>query len=229
MPTISEKTTIPSPPDEVWPLLRDPALVAACIPGATLLPDREGDAWKGSIRVKFGPTVAIFKGEATLAYDDAARTCTIAGRGIDGRGASRALANGAVRASGTDTTTLQVDGEYSVTGPLETFANAGGVHVARALLAEFSANMAKMVAERRQAASAIEPAAATGAVATAASVRSAAAGDGREPAAPAAAAAPAPTRPVAPPAPVAAAELSATKLLWAAFVSWLRSLFGKRT
>lgn len=242
MPTISEKTTIPSPPDEVWPLLRDPALVAACIPGATLLPDREGDAWKGSIRVKFGPTVAIFKGEATLAYDDAARTCTIAGRGIDGRGASRALANGAVRASGTDTTTLQVDGEYSVTGPLETFANAGGVHVARALLAEFSANMAKMVAERRQAPSPAVPVAATIAAAPAGTevpVSGGAEARGRG-AAPSAvdssaassvttAAAPAPARTAAPPAPVAAAELSATKLLWAAFVSWLRSLFGKRT
>ena len=36
-----------------------------------------------------------------------------------------------------------------MSGPLETFANAGGVHVARALLAEFSANMAKLVAEQR--------------------------------------------------------------------------------
>ena len=30
------------------------------------------------------------------AFDDAAKTCTIEGRGIDGRGASRALASGTV-------------------------------------------------------------------------------------------------------------------------------------
>ena len=152
MPTVSETTTIPSPADEVWPLLRDPALVASCIPGAELAPD-QGDGqqdgtWRGSVRVKFGPTVAVFRGEADLAFDDAARTCTIEGRGIDGRGASRALASGTVRVSGGDTTELAVDGSFSVSGPLETFANAGGVHVARALLAEFSANMAKKVAER---------------------------------------------------------------------------------
>ena len=227
MPTISETTTIPSPPGEVWPLLSDPALVAACIPGATVLPDRDGDAWKGSIRVKFGPTIAIFKGEATLTYDHTAMTCTIAGRGIDGRGASRALANGRVAASGTATTTLQVDGDYSVTGPLETFANAGGVHVARALLAEFSANMAKMVAERRVTAS---PAA------SAASMAAAIAATPSLPSTPDAV-----TTIVSPipddahaaarlsPGPVAAAELSATKLIWAAFLSWLRSLRGKRT
>jgi hypothetical protein len=98
--------------------------------------------------VKFGPTVAVFRGEASLAFDDAARTCTIEGRGIDGRGASRALASGVVKASGGEVTELAVDGSFTVSGPLETFANAGGVHVARALLAEFSANLATFTEQR---------------------------------------------------------------------------------
>jgi carbon monoxide dehydrogenase subunit G len=193
MPSITETTTIPSPPDQVWPLLRDPALVASCIPGATLSPDQGDGMWRGSVRVKFGPTVAVFRGEASLAFDDAARTCTIEGRGIDGRGASRALASGMLKVSGGDTTQLAVDGSFSVSGPLETFANAGGIHVARALLAEFSANLARLVAERRPAAP--------------------------DPEAP-------PPSPPQPPPPAAA--LSAGNLLWRAFLSWLRSLTGKR-
>ena len=36
MTMLSEEITIPSPPDETWPLLRDPAVVASRIPGATL-------------------------------------------------------------------------------------------------------------------------------------------------------------------------------------------------
>ena len=227
MPSISETTTILSPPGDVWPLLSDPALVAACIPGATLLPDRDGDAWKGSIRVKFGPTVAVFRGEATLTYDHTAMTCTIAGRGIDQRGASRALANGVVTASGDATTTLLVNGDYNVTGPLETFANAGGVHVARALLAEFSANMAKMVAERRAAAGTgsspneatviLRPIPSTPDSVTVINPGS------LSPRGPAAV-----SQPDAQP-PRMARELSAGKLLWSAFLSWLRSLLGKRT
>jgi len=67
-------------------LLREPALVASCIPGAQLAPDQGDGLWRGSIRVKFGPTVAVFRGEAGLTFADAARTCTIEGRGIDGRG-----------------------------------------------------------------------------------------------------------------------------------------------
>ena len=163
MPAVSEQTTIALPADEVWPLLSDPALVASCIPGAslspeTLLPDGGDGLWRGSIRVKFGPTVAVFRGEATLTFDHAARACTIEGRGIDGRGASRALASGRVEVAGRETTELIVDGTFSVSGPLETFANAGGVHVARALLGEFATNLAKLVAERRPAAPAAEAA-----------------------------------------------------------------------
>jgi carbon monoxide dehydrogenase subunit G len=147
MVSLNEETTIASPPDKVWPLLRDPALVASCIPGAELAPDQGDGVWRGTIRVKFGPTVAIFRGEANLAYDDEARTIRIEGRGIDGRGASRALASGTVTANGDGATTLSVAGEFTVTGPLEAFASSGGVHVARALLAEFAANMARLVAE----------------------------------------------------------------------------------
>ena len=152
MVALSETTTSALPSDEVWPLLSDPALVASCIPGATLSPDQGDGLWRGSVRVKFGPTVAVFRGEATLTFDHTARTCTIEGRGIDGRGASRALASGIVRVTGKETTELGIDGTFSVSGPLETFANAGGVHVARALLGEFSTNLARLVAERRPAA-----------------------------------------------------------------------------
>ena len=192
MVALSETTTIALPADEVWPLLSDPALVASCIPGATLSPDQGDGLWRGSVRVKFGPTVAVFRGEATLAFDHSQRTCTIEGRGIDGRGASRALASGVVKVAGKETTELAIDGTFSVTGPLETFANAGGVHVARALLGEFSTNLARLVAERRPAATTETP--------------------------------PAPSIPPSPPA----TELRAGNIMWRAFLSWLRSLFGKR-
>lgn len=146
MISIREEITIAAPPEAVWPLLSDPATVASCIPGAALIKADDKGAYQGTMRVKFGPTVAQFRGEAKLAYDHTARRCTIEGRGIDGRGASRANATGAVEASGTDTTLLRVEGNFHVTGPLETFANAGGVHLARALLAEFAANVAKLMA-----------------------------------------------------------------------------------
>ncbi len=146
---ITERTRVRAPLAEVWPLLSDPASVAGCIPGAQLAPHQGDGVWRGSIRVRFGPTTAVFRGEATLDFDHGAHRCSIEGRGIDGRGASRALSSGTVTATAeADETLLTVDGSFNVTGPLENFANAGGVHVARALLSEFSTNMARLVAER---------------------------------------------------------------------------------
>jgi carbon monoxide dehydrogenase subunit G len=206
MPDISEQTLIPAPLGVVWPLLSDPAEVAACIPGAQLAPSTGDGLWRGSIKVKFGPTVAAFRGEAKLEYDHDAHRCSIEGRGIDQRGASRALANGEVLATAEgNSTRLTVNGSFTVAGPLETFANAGGVHVARALLAEFANNMANR-------AMAAAPAATPAASDTGADAPSMAA---------------APAAPPAPPPPAPAAELNAFGLLWRAFLSWISSLFGK--
>jgi len=214
---ITERTRVRAPLADVWPLLSDPAAVAGCIPGAQLAPDEGDGVWRGSVRVRFGPTTAVFRGEATLDFDHAAHRCSMEGRGIDGRGASRALSSGTIVATAeADETLLTVDGSFTVTGPLESFANAGGVHLARALLAEFSANVATLVTERRAAPAAAAPAA--------------------PPAGPAAADAPpsvsapesvAPAPPRAPPPPPAPA-IGAIGLLWRAFKSWLRGLMPER-
>jgi uncharacterized protein len=146
---IAETFKIDAPVEKVWPLLADPVLVASCIPGATLEPAGDDGAYRGTMTVKFGPTVVTFRGEAKLAYDHAARRCAIEGRGLDQRGASRATASGSFSVSGSETTEVAVEGQYHVAGPLEAFARTGGVHVARALIAEFVARMSQVVDERR--------------------------------------------------------------------------------
>src|ERR1700738_566166 len=107
MISIREEIGIATPPAVLWPILSDPAIVASCIPGALLTKSGEDSTYQGTMRVKFGPTVAVFRGEAKLAYDHSVRRCTIQGRGIDGRGASRANASGSVEATGGDTTLLK--------------------------------------------------------------------------------------------------------------------------
>jgi uncharacterized protein len=220
MISIREEITIAAPPETVWPLLSDPAVVASCIPGAALTKAGDNAAYQGTMRVKFGPTVAQFRGEAKLAYDHAARRCMIEGRGIDGRGASRANAAGMVEASGGAVTLLKVEGNFTVTGPLETFANAGGVHLARAILAEFAENVAKLVAERGAASPHPNPPPQAGeGVGNSELViplpprAGEGMGGGQAPVSPR----------------TSAAELSGGKILLRAFLSWLRQIFsGKR-
>jgi len=146
---LKEKFSVPAPPGEVWPLMSDPAVVAACIPGAEMNEVTPEGAHRGKVTFKFGPTVAVFRGETKLTYDHPIMRCLIEARGIDQKGASRARARFEVQASGTDTTEVTMAGGFEVAGPLEMFASAGGVHVARALLAEFAANIAKVIEQRR--------------------------------------------------------------------------------
>jgi carbon monoxide dehydrogenase subunit G len=145
---LKEKFTVPAPPEDVWPLLSDPAMVAACIPGAELTELTAEGAHRGKVTFKFGPTVAVFRGEAKLTYDHPVRRCVIEARGIDQRGASRARARFELHAQGELTTDATLEGGFEVAGPLETFASAGGVHVARALLAEFASNIARVIEQR---------------------------------------------------------------------------------
>jgi uncharacterized protein len=206
MISIREKVAIAMPPEVLWPILSDPAIVASCIPGAVLTKAGEGGTYQGTMRVKFGPTVAVFRGEAKLAYDHSDRRCTIQGRGIDGRGASRANASGTVEATGGDTTVLKVEGHFNVTGPLETFANAGGVHLARVILAEFAENVAKVIGEQRR-----PPAPGSECFPTGEDRKTVAPREDKQAVAP------------------AASELKGFKILWHAFLSWLRQVFfGKR-
>lgn len=146
---LKEKFSVPAPPDEVWPLIADPAMVAACIPGAELTELTPEGAHRGKVTFKFGPTVAVFRGEAKLTYDHPVKRCLIEARGIDQRGASRARARFDVAAHGTETTDVTLEGGFEVAGPLEMFASAGGVHVARALLADFAANLLRVIEQRR--------------------------------------------------------------------------------
>ena len=149
MINLNEKFSVPAPPDEVWPLMSDAAVIAACIPGAELTELTPEGAHRGKVTFKFGPTVAVFRGEARLTYDHPVKRCLIEARGIDQKGASRARARFEVEARGEDTTDVTMEGGFEVAGPLEMFASAGGVHVARVVLAVFAANIANVIEQRR--------------------------------------------------------------------------------
>jgi carbon monoxide dehydrogenase subunit G len=129
--------------------MSDPAVVAACIPGAELTEAMPDGAYRGKVTFTFGPTVAVFRGETRLTYEHAVKRCLIDARGIDQRGASRARARFHVQVSGAETTEVNLEGTFDIAGPLEAFASAGGVHVARTLMKEFAANIANAIEQRR--------------------------------------------------------------------------------
>lgn len=162
MVPLKESFTVSATPDEVWPLIADPEMVASCMPGAELTEVGPDGVCKGRFTFRFGPTVAVFRGETKLTYDHAARTCTIDARGIDQRGASRALARFEVTMAGSDATVVTMDGGFDVNGPIEMFAKAGGVHLARVLMGDFAANLVRVIEARRAGADGSTPVPADG-------------------------------------------------------------------
>ncbi|MFC3453931.1 SRPBCC family protein [Amycolatopsis speibonae] len=84
--------TVPAPVDEVWKAVVDPERVAPCMPGATVT-EVDGDAFKGTVKVKLGPISLLYKGSGHFVEKDAeARKVVIKASGKDARGAGTASA-----------------------------------------------------------------------------------------------------------------------------------------
>ena len=73
--------TVDVPVDEAWKTLTDVERIAPCLPGAQLQ-EIEGDVYRGIVKVKVGPILAQFKGQATFVEQRRRRTTS----GAEGRG-----------------------------------------------------------------------------------------------------------------------------------------------
>jgi uncharacterized protein len=102
---LEHQVSVPAPIDEVWGALLDPERVAPCMPGATLT-GVDGDSFTGTMKVKLGPVVLLYKGTGTFTErDEQARRAVLKAAAKDSRG------NGTVNA--TVTITLTQEGEQT--------------------------------------------------------------------------------------------------------------------
>jgi carbon-monoxide dehydrogenase small subunit len=127
----------------VWSALRDPNLIAECLPGARMVA-MDGDRLRGEVRASLGPIETLFTGEGRISFDDADRRAEIVGDGRDGRTGTRLSGRALVQLHEADATTtlaiLTVD--YTLRGPLAQFARGAVVQeFAAAIAAAFSANL----------------------------------------------------------------------------------------
>ncbi|WP_414940911.1 SRPBCC family protein [Amycolatopsis sp. cmx-11-51] len=89
---LDHEFTVPAPVDEVWKAVVNPERVAPCMPGATVT-EVDGDAFKGTVKVKLGPISLLYKGAGHFVAKDAdARKVVIKASGKDVRGAGTASA-----------------------------------------------------------------------------------------------------------------------------------------
>ncbi|MBK5957991.1 hypothetical protein CCR97_07175 [Rhodoplanes elegans] len=118
------------PRDAVWDLMRDPARVAACMPGLALDPPGADGRLAGRMEVKLGPISAGFSGDGTMARDDGAHRMVIEGRGSDRKSGSRASGrveytlSEATAATGAPATGVDCVIAFTLQGPLAQFGRS---------------------------------------------------------------------------------------------------------
>lgn len=123
---ISKEFVVRRPPEQVWALLSEPTEVAGCIPGFELKQELSAGVYAGQFTIRVGPMTARLEGQGTLQTDDAARTGSVEGKGVDRRGGSQASAKlhyGVEPAP--DGATIKVVADVVLSGPLAQVGRTG--------------------------------------------------------------------------------------------------------
>jgi carbon-monoxide dehydrogenase small subunit len=134
---LSLKLPLAAPRDAIWRAVRDPRLIASCLPGARLTA-AEGDRIEGELTASLGPIQGRFVGHADLSFDDASHTGSVRGEGRDQASGTNLTAEAAfrIRDAGPDSTIVELDVTYSLRGALTQFGRGPVVRVFAAEIAE---------------------------------------------------------------------------------------------
>jgi uncharacterized protein len=135
------------PVDEAWHTLTDVERIAPCLPGAQL-EEIDGDVYRGKVKVKVGPILAQFKGQATFVEkDDSAHKAVLKaeGRETGGKGNASALITAQLEPQGADATKVTVTTDLTITGKVAQFGRGALADVSAKLLGQFVENLESRV------------------------------------------------------------------------------------
>ena len=135
------------PVDQAWRILTDLERIAPCLPGAQLT-EVEGETYRGQVKVKVGPILAQFKGQASfVSRDDAAHKATLKGEGRDttGKGNASAMITAELTSVSETSTKCTVHTDLSISGKVAQFGRGALADVSDKLLAQFSENLNQLI------------------------------------------------------------------------------------
>ena len=131
--------TVNVPVDEAWKTLTDVERIAPCLPGAQLQ-EVEGDVYRGIVKVKVGPILAQFKGQATFVEKDESNHKAVLkaeGRDTTGKGNASALITAILEPQGDSLTKVTVATDLTITGKVAQFGRGALADVSTKLLGQF--------------------------------------------------------------------------------------------
>ena len=135
------------PVNDAWVILTDLERIAPCLPGAQLT-EVEGDTYRGQVKVKVGPIVAQFKGQASfVTRDDLAHTASLKGEGRDttGKGTASAIITAQLTSVTPTSTKCTVVTELTISGKVAQFGRGALADVSDKLLKQFSENLNQLI------------------------------------------------------------------------------------
>ena len=135
------------PVNDAWLILTDLERIAPCLPGAQLT-EVEGDTYRGQVKVKVGPIVAQFKGQASfVSRDDVAHTASLKGEGRDttGKGNASAIITAQLTSVTPTSTKCTVVTNLTISGKVAQFGRGALADVSDKLLAQFSENLNQLI------------------------------------------------------------------------------------
>lgn len=144
--------TVPVPAADAWRILTDLERLAPCLPGAQLT-EVEGEVYRGQVKVKVGPIVAQFKGQASfVSRDDAEYTASLKAEGRDtgGKGNASATITAKLVSTGASSATCTVDTDLNITGKVAQFGRGALADVSDKLLLQFVDNLNALIAAGAQ-------------------------------------------------------------------------------
>lgn len=136
------------PVAEAWSILTDVERIAPCLPGAELH-EVEGETYRGAVKVKVGPILAQFKGQAQFVErDDTAHRAVLRGEGRDtsGKGNASALITATLTETSEGSTQVVVATDLAITGKIAQFGRGAMADISNKILEQFVVNLNTLIA-----------------------------------------------------------------------------------
>ena len=142
--------TVPVPAADAWKILTNLERLAPCLPGAQLT-EIEGDIYRGQVKIKVGPILAQFKGQASfVSRDDANFLASLKAEGRDtgGKGNASATITARLEPVSASSAKCTVDTQLNISGKVAQFGRGALADVSDKLLLQFVDNLNTQIASQ---------------------------------------------------------------------------------
>ena len=140
---LTNEFVVAAPLARTWDTLLDVPRVARALPGASIDPRADGDAYRGTMKLKLGPVTTEYAGTARLQdadEDERVASFHVQAREARGQGSAAATITGRLTPAG-EGTRVAVETDLQVSGRQAQLGRGMMEDVAAAVLAEFSSRL----------------------------------------------------------------------------------------